>query len=295
MLSTRKSALILAQITFVAIVPAAHAADNKSTTLTYLALGDSVAFGLNPYLLPPISNQKPSPNQFTGYPEIIGQVERLPSSREVNASCPGETSASFLSDTVTDLNPDNGCRSPHLQLPAPLPPFKTAVGLHTNYAGSQMAFAISQLTSNKGYNLVTLNIGSNDVLLALALCKGDLACAGPQFPAILNSFAGNLTTILMKIRAVYSGKLVLVTYYAPTPEFDSLAQGLNQVIVGVGKPFGVEFADGYNAFRLVASLFGGDACKAGLVYRLPDGTCDVHPTPAGQGLLAGAVELAMHH
>lgn len=278
-----------------AILPAANAADNKNTTLTYLALGDSVAFGLNPYLIPPIATQKPSPSQFVGYPEIIAQVEHLPSSREVNASCPGETSGSFLAPTVDATNPDNGCRSQHLQPPFdPLPPFKSTVGLHTNYSGSQMAFAVSQLTSNKGYNLVTLNIGSNDVLLAKVQCDVTPGCVAPDIPTVLGKLAGNLAAILGQIRQVYSGKLILVTYYAPTPEFDALAQALNQVIVGVGQNFGVKFADGYNAFRLVASLFGGNACDAGLVYRLPDGTCDVHPTPAGQGLLAGAVELAMH-
>ena len=47
------------------------------------------------------------------------------------------------------------------------------------------------------------------------------------------------------------------------------------------------------AFELVSALFQGDPCKAGLVFRLNDGTCDVHPTLAGQGLLAAAVEVAI--
>ena len=293
MLSTKKTALFLAQITFVALLPTAYAADNKSSSsLTYLALGDSVAFGLNPYLIPPIATQAPTPAQFVGYPEIIAQVERLTSGNEVNAACPGETSGSFLNTATLDF----GCNSPHPEPPPldALPPFKTTVGLHTPYTSSQMDFAISQLTTNKGFNLVTLNIGSNDVLLTLVACQGNLDCVGQQLPAVLGNLSVNLTTILTKLRKVYHGKLIMVTYYAPTPAFDPIAQALNQTILGVSPKFNVTFADGYNAFRLVASLFGGDACKAGLVYKLPDGSCDVHPTPAGQGLLAGAVELAMH-
>ncbi|MFY9865939.1 MAG: hypothetical protein WAK58_19155, partial [Trebonia sp.] len=58
---------------------------------TYLALGDSVAFGFVP------SNAVPAPNyfdasSFVGYPEDVAQALHIP---VVNASCPGETTASF--------------------------------------------------------------------------------------------------------------------------------------------------------------------------------------------------------
>ena len=47
------------------------------------------------------------------------------------------------------------------------------VGLHTNYPGTQLAFAVSELSSNKHIDLVTLSIGSNDVLLLLAQCSSN--------------------------------------------------------------------------------------------------------------------------
>jgi hypothetical protein len=36
--------------------------------------------------------------------------------------------------------------------------------------------------------------------------------------------------------------------------------------------------------------FGGDPCAAGLLIKLPDGTCNIHPSPAGHLLLARAIE-----
>ena len=93
-------------------------------------------------------------------------MERLEPKKEVNASCPGETSGSFLDVNV--LGGDYGCNSPHFQPPAPtIPPFKTSIGLHTNYTGAQMDFAVKQLAANKHINLVTLSIGANDGLMVL--------------------------------------------------------------------------------------------------------------------------------
>jgi lysophospholipase L1-like esterase len=50
-------------------------------------------------------------------------------------------------------------------------------------------------------------------------------------------------------------------------------------------------ADGFDAFRVAAQPFGGDACAAGLlIVTNPNPlTCDVHPSPRGQDLLAGAI------
>src|SRR5436309_4611704 len=77
----------------------------NASNYTYLALGDSVAFGLNPTLLVP--NQPPPPaSAFTGYPEIVASEDQpLVAKKEVNAACPGETSSSF----TTPGAPDYGC------------------------------------------------------------------------------------------------------------------------------------------------------------------------------------------
>src|SRR5450759_209316 len=101
-----KTTLIGIQLAFALLVAPAFAGNAKD--YTYLALGDSIPFGMNALLLPPYSKQTPTPDHL------------VQSKKEVNASCPGETSGSFLFAG----SPDLGCNSPHDQLPAPILPFK---------------------------------------------------------------------------------------------------------------------------------------------------------------------------
>ena len=63
----------------------------------------------------------------------------------------------------------------------------------------------------------------------------------------------------------------------------------NALVGLVGSQFGVEVADVYPVFERVAAKFGGDTCAAGLLVKLPDGTCDTHPNLAGQALIASTV------
>ena len=53
------------------------------------------------------------------------------------------------------------------------------------------------------------------------------------------------------------------------------------------------FADGFAAFQLASALYDGDPCKAGLLVRMSETTCDSHPSPAGRDLLAATVALAI--
>jgi lysophospholipase L1-like esterase len=251
---------------------------------TYLALGDSVAYGLDVRLLQD-PNHIPLPNKFKGYPETVADFEHLTQSKkEVNASCPGETSGSFIDIS----SPDYGCNTS--RVPGGLP-FKTAIGLHANYTGSQLDFAVSELSSNKHINLVTLGIGSNDVLL----------CFSPNPPAVcanlgnvFGAYAANLQTILTAIRAHYKGTLVLVEYYSPSQDLDGIALAINGIMEAVGAGFNVRYADGFTAFKMASIPFQGDPCKAGLVIQFPDGTCDIHPSIIGRDILAGIVEFAIH-
>ncbi len=274
----------------------------------YLALGDSVPFGMNVTLLPPFSAHAPTPAQFVGYPEAVAALARV---SELNASCPGETSASFLDASM----PDNGCNSPHI-VPSPspslpqltIPPFKTTYGLHTAYTGAQMNFAISQLKSNKEIALVTLSIGANDVLLALPAlesCQADPTC-NPQtvLAPVLGAYGANLAQILVGIRSQYQGTFILMTYYSPSPALDSLTTALNGVMTQVAAQISatpgfapIKIADGFNTFQLTSTFANHDACKAGLLIKLPaspydQSPCDIHPSPLGRDVLAALVILS---
>jgi lysophospholipase L1-like esterase len=256
---------------------------------TYLALGDSVAFGLDVRLL--VNQPLPLPSAFTGYPETVAQsFQPLSAKQHVNAACPGETAASFRTAGAPDL----GC---HDRGPQGQPPFKTWIGLHTDYPGTQLEFAVSQLSANKHIQLVTLGIGSNDVLLLVRACQAaadPMACVVAGLPGMLQTFAGNLAQILGAIRATgYSGKLVLVLFYAPVADLIPVAAALNGATMQVGGSFDVTIADGFTAFQTAAAPFGGDVCKAGLLIPLGPSTCDIHPSPKGRDLLAATVLAAI--
>ena len=279
--------MLQVRILILMLVTTALFAGNEKD-FTYLALGDSVAFGFDPTLFVP-NQPPPSPAAFTGYPEVVADILHLfTSQKEVNAACPGETSGSFM----TPGAPDYGC---HSLGPQGQPPFKTFVGLHTNYSGTQLSFAVSQLSANKHIKLVTLGIGSNDVLLLLKDCAGDPVCVNTQLPGVLGTYGQNLGVILTAIRtgAKYSGKLILLKYYSPSPALNGIAVALNGTMEAVGSQFGAVFADGFTAFQIASAPFGGDPCPAGLVIRLSPTTCDIHPSPLGRDLLAVTVVAAI--
>lgn len=263
--------------------------DEKSST--YLALGDSIAFGFDPTLLSTKPNQAlPAPNKFVGYPERVKISES--SGKQINAACPGETSGSFLNPAA----PDAGCEGPG--------GFKAVIGLHAAYTGSQVGFAYSVLASNKQINLVTLGIGDNDLVLLQQRCANldpwvFAACVQADLfdpNGTLATYGNNLANILGAIRLNYQGRLILMKSYSPNadPLFAQAVMGLNQVMTDVGTLFGAQFADGFNAFQSASAPFGGDPCKAGLLIVLsqpPAGplACDVHPSKYGRDMLAAVV------
>jgi lysophospholipase L1-like esterase len=140
--------------------------------------------------------------------------------------------------------------------------------------------------------LVSLMIGYND----LALCQATTSdhCAS-EFPAVATQASTNVADILGAIRhrAHYRGQVVIVNYYATdyaNPADVGFSQGLNAAMDGAAKPFHVKIADGFVALEAAAVPFGGDSCAAGLLTQLTGGGCGIHPSAAGQALLAVAVE-----
>jgi lysophospholipase L1-like esterase len=246
---------------------------------------------LNPTLL--VATQPPpAATLFTGYPETIAAAENLlKSKKEINAACPGETSASFYIPGA----PDYGCNSTG---PDGEPSYKAWAGLHVNYPGTQLAFAMNAFATVKQINLVTLGIGSNDVLLLIRNCSSDpdpQGCVVTHLPDTLQAYAMNLGYILTSIRttAGYKGKLILVGYYSPSADLIPVAQALNATMQAVGAQFGTIYADGFTAFQTAAAPFAGNVCNAGLLIHLDSTTCDIHPSPKGRDLLAATVMAVM--
>jgi lysophospholipase L1-like esterase len=288
----------LAAATVAAAVPAAatphvqaerqagHGAWHEPPVLAgtgYLALGDSVSFGYRePATSPPPDYSVAS--SFTGFPEDVASALGL---HVANASCPGETSASLINDT----RPSNGCES----TPGGGPGYRSAYPLHVRYSGSQLSFAVSYLEHHHGTRLVTLMIGANDGFLCEETTHDH--CAS-ELPDVLKRISGNVATILRAIRyqAHYRGQIVIVYYYSldyANATDDAQSEALNQAMAAGAAGYHAEIASGYAAMAGAARYSGNDTCTAGLLTQLTTGGCGIHPSVAGQDVLAQAVEAAV--
>jgi lysophospholipase L1-like esterase len=138
-------------------------------------------------------------------------------------------------------------------------------------------------------------IGANDVFL----CQETTAdhCAS-ELPAVLKQISANVAGILGAIRQVakYRRQIVILNYYSldySNPVDNDGSQVLNQTIDNAAEPFDVQVADGFSVLQNAALQSRSKTCKAGLLTQLTTGGCGVHPSVAGQALLALAVEEAI--
>ena len=274
---------MVAAVSLTSALPAAAAPlGGAGGSGTYLALGDSVAFGyVPPNAVPPPNYLDPS--SFVGYPEDVAQALHIP---VANASCPGETTASFYIPGAQS----NGCENS----PGSPVGYRTEFPLHVQYTGTQMLYALRYLATHRNTRLVTIDIGANDVFLCQETTAD--ACASPaELQAVLKKIQVNLAIIYALIRDVarYHGPLVALTYYSldyADPTQVAGTEELNSAIASVTEKFGGKVADGFAAFERPSAAFGGSPCAAGLLIKLPDGTCNIHPSPEGHQLLAQAIE-----
>jgi lysophospholipase L1-like esterase len=249
----------------------------------YLALGDSLAFGF----ITQAGFEYLNANNFLGYPDYVGAELHM---KTVNAACPGETSGSFMSASVTD----EGCRS-----------FRASgAPLHVAYAGTQLAFATTFLRTHPETRLVTIALGANDLILlqnACATSTDPTTCIQTGLAAVLAGVSSNMDMILRGLRATgFSGPLIVVNYYSPDYT-DALVTeataALNQTVAAVAGVHGAVVADGFSAFQRAASnpFAGGKTCMTGLLNASPQNQylCDKHPSQSGHQLLAQVVEASV--
>ncbi len=273
--------------------PAAAAAVAKShpTALTrgsgYLALGDSVTFGYQEPTVVPAPNYQDAAS-FPGYPEMIGSELHL---RVANAACPGETSTSLVSAS----GQSNGCENTATGTGVS---YRKAFPLHVRYSGSQLAYATSYLKAHPGVRLVSLMIGANDLFVCQET-TADACGASAEQQGVLRTISKNVRTILSTIRTKdhYAGQVAIVNYYSldyASPVANAESTELNTAVDTAAKPFHVKIANAYRTFAAASAHSGDDSCTAGLLTQLGmPGTCGVHPSYAGQALLASTLEGAV--
>jgi len=240
----------------------------------YLALGDSIAYGLQP-------NRAKSapPSAFdTGYVDVFaGRLRKLaPAIRVVNYGCPGESTVTFM---------HGGCEG-----------LAEGVKLHDAFRGSQLKAALSFLRAHPGrVSPVTLTLFGNDWFPVFDSCKGKLACVREHAPGLIASFGSRLTKILEQLRgAAPTAELIVTGAWNIDP--DSLVQlrpvyrSLDAAIARAASASRARFANIRAAFNPGGSLQAQKARLCALSFICSKG--DPHPTDAGYRAIADAVMAA---
>jgi len=238
----------------------------------YLALGDSVPFGWSDALA-----GSTEPWRFVGYPQFLafGLGMRL-----LDAACPSEASGSFLSADA----PDDGCRA-----------YRATHDLHVQYDGTQLTYALEVVKTSRRLELVTLQLGANDLQILSKSCAGDPQCVAANLPGTVQAIATNVATIIGALReAEYGGQVVVIDYYNPTtdPMQDAVLGALDGALEATATAMGVDFVDLKEPFARAAERVGGDPCATHLIATV-NGVCESHPSWAGHLLIATLVARAL--
>lgn len=236
----------------------------------YLALGDSIAYGVQPTKARPGAR----PSDFdTGYVDVLAaRLRKLsPGLQVVNYGCPGESTVTFSR---------GGC-----------PAFADRVKLHDAFRGSQLAAALAFLRAHPGeVSPITLTLFGNDWLpLVLDTCKGEVACVRKRGPAAIAAFGTRLASIVRQLRAAAPDAEIVVTgAWNPDPgqlaALKPIYRSLESSIVRAATPSHAHVAKMLPVFNPPAKT---EARLCALTFICSKG--DPHPTDAGYRAIADAV------
>lgn len=271
--------LLVSALLYLSIaVPARAASHPAPAQPTYLALGDSLAFGYSQAKFNSLFPNEDPAAYNTGYVDDFGKVLKLlrPRLQIVNDGCPGETTDSLI----------NGPCAYQLLFP-----------LHHPYAAgrgsSQLADALAVIAAHpRTVNPITIDIGANDALgLIEGTCKFEPACIAGGAPAVLAHVGANLGQILGALHAAApNAQMIVLGLYNPfgskIPGGNELTAALNQVMAGVAAGFGARFADPLPIFNPPGALEQPTIC---LLTNMCTPLTDIHPTDLGYAALAGLV------
>jgi lysophospholipase L1-like esterase len=274
----RPLALIVALIALAALAPAPSAGASRPHGTTYLALGDSLAFGYSRAKFNELLPSEPASAYDTGYVDDFGHVLRLfqPGVQTINDGCPGETTDSFIKGPCE---------------------YGLAFPLHHAYSGgplsSQLSDALNVLSTHPGTATpITIDIGANDALgLIEGTCKLEAKCIEEHAPAVFAHIAGNLGLILSQLRgAAPHARMIVLGLYNPfgetIPGADALTAKLNDVEASVAASVGARFADPLPVFNPPGKLEQVTLCT---LTNICTSLKDIHPTDLGYAVLGGLV------
>jgi lysophospholipase L1-like esterase len=290
------------------LAPAAGAANVGGT---YLALGDSLAYGYHAAQFKSELESKGfvEPATFNdGYVDDFGAVLKLanPKLQIVNDGCPGETTETLI----------NGSGIPGFCAGGPTgSPFPYAF-LHHSYGShtSQLSDALAILKATPNVSPITLDIGANDVLQFLASTCGfpkTFTCSPAQVEAEFAHIAGNAFSILSQLRAAApKAQIVLIGLYNPYPTVlpapggDQTTAALNTALAGVAAavpgtsfanpepPFNPSIVTGLPEATDLPTICAFTAMCPGGTFNPASPNADIHPTKLGYGVMAGVLGVA---
>jgi len=244
---------------------------------SYLALGDSLAFGYSQAKFESLLPSEPASAYNTGYVDDFAHLLKLgnPKLEVINDGCPGETTESFIKGPCE---------------------YQLAYPLHHPYVGgptsSQLSDALAYLQANPNTNPITLDIGANDALGVIEhTCEKKVECVIKEAPALFAHIAANLGLILTDLRgADPHATIVVLGLYNPfgekLPGGNALTAQLNEVMEKVASAVGARFADPLPIFNPPGALEEPTICLLTNMCKTPE---DIHPTDLGYGVLAGLI------
>src|SRR6266446_253857 len=237
----------------------------------YLALGDSLAYGLQPNC---------STTCTHGYVnDLFNDLQQNGTKDVKNLGCPSESSITFI---------NGGCPSAPAGTPA------------------QLTAAVNFLKANPGkVSIVTLDIGSNDVLRDTTITSSGCTINQTQFDADLATLDTNLTgTILPALQKALTPKgqitdrIVMMNYYDPLqnvcPNTVPDTQTLNQHLAADVSGFGT-IVDVFGAFGGAATPNPNICTYTWFTLLCPTSpqTSDIHPTDLGYSVIASTFAAAI--
>jgi lysophospholipase L1-like esterase len=275
----RPLAFIVVLIALAALTLAPTAGAHKSRQATYLALGDSLAFGYSQAKFNELFPTEPASAYDTGYVDDFGHVLRIfqPGVQTINDGCPGETTDSFIKGPCE---------------------YGLAFPLHHAYSGgplsSQLSDALNVLSTSppNAVTPITIDIGANDALgLIEGTCKLEAKCIEEHAPALFAHVAGNLGLILTDLRgAAPHAKIIVLGLYNPfgetIPGADALTAKLNELESSVATSVGARFVDPLPVFNPPGKLEQVTLCT---LTNICTSLKDIHPTDLGYAVLGGLV------
>lgn len=270
-------ALILSLCIPKPIMKEAQAKPIVKTAFNYVALGDSVSFGM-------------SATQYIGYPDLLSDyiynLHRIDTINYTNSSNPGDTSTNLFTqishndtaienaDFITINIGGNNLLGP---LIAAIPALAQAFGVETSKPGfeAELAAAIKVAMENEPdeTNMILQQ------LLFTHLAQGVETFAA-DFPMIINKLKTLAPNAEIFVNTIYNPFDEQDPFYQIfNPLFDPLIIAINQTINGYKQRYDYNVVDVYGEF----SNYTGNETLVD--FNVATGSLDPHPTDAGHELI----------